>query len=368
MKIENLTWIGLLTWLIIAVPSIYAAQAHGMFARGDGWVWLGSFVLFLILYLLETRREDARARLLIVGESIAALACIALAPAGFQPILLVIVAAQVGVHHYRMALLATVVQTLALGIVLELTGNEDAIAIAFAYFAFQLFAAYTASVARAESEARLALAAVNAELEVTSGLLEITSRTSERLRIARELHDLVGHHLAALSLNLEVASHLTEGKAREQVEKSRGIAKTLLSDVRDVVSRMREDDEVDLGGALRSLRDVISRPAIHLDLPPELPVRNSAVAQVALRAAQEIVTNTVRHAGAKNLWIRVALRDSLIEIEARDDGAGVPAVHFGNGLRGLKERVEGTGGRLDVSSIQGSGFTVNVALPLEAQQ
>jgi signal transduction histidine kinase len=368
MKIENLTWIGLLTWLIIAVPSVYAALTTGLLARPEGWAWLGCFVLFIILYLFATRTHATTPRLLLIaGESIAALACIALVPAGFQPILLVIIAAQLGVHHFRTALLATFLQTIALAVVLTVSGGENAIAVAFAYFAFQLFGAYTASVARAESEARLALAAVNAELEVTSGLLEISTRTSERLRIARDLHDLVGHHLAALSLNLEVASHLTEGKAREQVEKSRGIAKTLLSDVRDVVSRMREDDAVDLGIALRALRDVITRPAIHLDLPHELPVRNSAVAQVALRAVQEIVTNTVRHAGAKNLWLRVALRESQLEIEARDDGAGVPTVQFGNGLRGLKERVEGADGRLDVSSVPGSGFTVHVALPLEVR-
>ena len=368
MKIENLTWIGLLTWLIIAVPSVYAALLRGMLARPEGWAWLGCFVAFIILYLFATRTTHTITRLvLIAGESIAALGCIALLPSGFQPILLVIIAAQVGVHDYRAALIATVVQTIALAMVLNLTGGDDAVAIASAYFAFQLFGAYTASVARAESEARLALAAVNAELEVTSGLLEISSRTSERLRIARDLHDLVGHHLTALTLNLEVASHITEGKALEQVEKSRGIAKTLLSDVRDVVSRMREDDPVDLGIALRALRDAIPRPAIHLDLPNEFPVRSSAVAQVALRAVQEIVTNTVRHAGAKNLWLRMALRDSDLEIEARDDGAGVAAVHFGNGLRGLRERVEDVGGRLDVSSVTGSGFTVQVSLPLEVR-
>ncbi len=368
MKIENLTWIGLLTWLIIAVPSIYAAFTSGLMNRSEGWIWLGSFVAFIVLYLFATKTSSTTTRLiLIAGESIAALICIALAASGFQPILLVIIAAQLGVHNYRAALIATVVQTIALATVLKLTDNEDAIAIAFAYFAFQLFGAYTASVARAESEARLALAAVNAELEVTSGLLEISSRTSERLRIARDLHDLVGHHLAALTLNLEVASHLTEGKAREQVEKSRGIAKTLLSDVRDVVSRMREDDPVDLGIALRALRDAIPRPVIHLDLPNEFPVRNSAVAQVALRAVQEIVTNTVRHAGAKNLWLRMALRESQLEIEARDDGGGATAVQFGNGLRGLRERVEDVGGRLDVSSAPGSGFTVHVSLPLEVR-
>ena len=192
MKIENLTWIGLLTWLIIAVPSVYAAFMRGLLATPEGWAWLGCFVLFIVLYLFATQREDTTGLVLVAGESIAALVCIALVPAGFQPILLVIIAAQLGVHHYGTAVLATVVQTIALAIILALTGDDDAIAISLAYFAFQFFGAYTASVARAESAARLALAAVNAEVEVTSGLLESSSRTSERLRIARDLTLLSG--------------------------------------------------------------------------------------------------------------------------------------------------------------------------------
>ena len=81
-------------------------------------------------------------------------------------------------------------------------------------------------------------------------LLEISSRTTERLRIARDLHDLLGHHLTALSLNLEVASHLATGEANEQIEKSKAITKLLLGDVRDVVSRLRNDEPVDLGAAI----------------------------------------------------------------------------------------------------------------------
>ena len=83
-------------------------------------------------------------------------------------------------------------------------------------------------VAHSEMEARKSLAEANAELRMTTELLEISSRTSERLRIARDLHDLLGHHLTALSLNLEVAGHLASGDAKEPIEKSKSIAKHLL--------------------------------------------------------------------------------------------------------------------------------------------
>ena len=121
-------------------------------------------------------------------------------------------------------------------------------------------------IAHREALARQALAETNAELKVTSGLLDISSRTEERLRIARDLHDLLGHHLTALSLNLEVASHLAAGEAKESIEKSQAITKQLLSDVRAVVSRLREDEPVDLATALNALRDVIATPSLHIDL------------------------------------------------------------------------------------------------------
>src|SRR5947199_59527 len=84
------------------------------------------------------------------------------------------------------------------------------------------------------------------------------------LAIARDLHDLLGHHLAALSINLEVARHLSAGEALEQIEKSQAVTKLLLSDVRDVVSRLREDEPVDLTAAVKSLGDVIQKPSLHL--------------------------------------------------------------------------------------------------------
>jgi signal transduction histidine kinase len=219
-------------------------------------------------------------------------------------------------------------------------------------------------IAIREERARQQLAETNAELRVATELLEMNSRTAERLRIARDLHDLLGHHLAALSINLEVARHITDGEAREQIEKSQAVTKLLLSDVRDVVSRMREDEPVDLTAAVKSLSEVIQKPALHLELAPDLAVTNASVAQVALRAIQEIITNSVRHSGARNLWLKLKAIDNMLTIESRDDGCGTDAVRFGNGLRGMRERVEEARGAIEVTSMRGRGFAVDVRLPL----
>ena len=114
------------------------------------------------------------------------------------------------------------------------------------------------------------------DLQNTRLLATESSRIAERVRIARELHDLVGHHLTALTLNLEVASHLVEGNAKDKVRQAQSVAKLLLSDVREVVSQLRQDDAIDLTKALHSLVEGVPQLAIHLELPPRFGVAGHA--------------------------------------------------------------------------------------------
>lgn len=364
VQIRMLVFAGVLTWVIVALPHLRAIDAR----------WAVAYVAFLVLFLIATR-DRCRGMLemvLIVAQAILALICCWLEPGYMQPVLLVIVAAELGHLRPPAALSWIVVQSIGLFLV---TGGERGAWVAIGYFAFQLFGFLTARIAHEEREARQALAEVNAELRVTTGLLDMSSRAEERLRIARDLHDLIGHHLTALSLNLEVASHLADGQAtvpsrherlKEQIEKSKAVTKLLLSDVRDVVSRLREDEAVNLGDALASLREAVPKPAIHVDAGG-LTVTEPAVAQTALRVVQEIVTNAVRHSNARNLWLNLAAADHTLTVDARDDGGGTDRVVFGNGLRGMRERVQQAGGTMEVASMRGRGFEVHVRLPLEAR-
>jgi signal transduction histidine kinase len=196
-------------------------------------------------------------------------------------------------------------------------------------------------------------------------LLRENTRVAERVRIARELHDVVGHHLTALTLNLQVAAHLVEGKALEHVQQAHSLAKLLLADVREVVSDMRRDDKVDLAHALQMLADGVPQPRIHLDLPSALVMTDPQRAQLLLRCAQEIITNSVRHAAARNLWIRLSTSRDGLAMSARDDGRGVDQVRAGNGLNGMRERLAQLGGKLEIESQQGAGFTLHAWLPAE---
>jgi signal transduction histidine kinase len=354
VQIRTLVWAGVLTWVIVAMPH---------FRDIEPW-WAVCYVAFLVLFLIATR-DQCRGLVehaLIAIQSVLALICSTLQPDGMQPVLLVMVAAQLGHLRMPVAMSWIGVQTALLFV---LASSRNAIWYALGYFAFQLFGFLTARIAHDEREARQALFEANAELRVTTGLLEMSSRAEERLRIARDLHDLIGHHLTALSINLEVASHLAEGKAKEQVEKSKALTKLLLSDVRDVVSRLRETESVDLGAALASLREAVPSPAIHVET--DVSLTEPIAAQTALRAVQEIVTNAVRHSGARNLWLKVATADHALTVDARDDGGGTDRVEFGNGLRGMRERVQQAGGTMEVASMRGRGFEVRVRIPLGAQ-
>jgi signal transduction histidine kinase len=231
------------------------------------------------------------------------------------------------------------------------------------FLGISLFAFMSSVVVLRQNAARDELRRVNSELRATQSLLEENTRIAERVRIARELHDLVGHHLTALTLNLEVVTHLVDGKVLEHVQQAHSLARLLLADVREVVSDMRRDDLVNLADALHKLIEGVPKPRIHLDLPTADIMTEPQRAQVLLRCVQEMITNSVRHAKADNLWIRLSMTGDGLAMSARDDGIGVDKVAVGNGLTGMTERLKHLGGKLEIESEPGAGFALHAWLP-----
>jgi len=234
---------------------------------------------------------------------------------------------------------------------------------AMGYLGFSSFVFVTALIAKRQVQAREEQRRLNAELRATRALLAESARVNERTRISRELHDLLGHHLTALSLNLEVAGHITEGQAQEHVKQAHTLAKLLLTDVREAVSQLREGGTIDLAAALRPLVNQVPSLDIRLDMQPELSIDDPERAHVLLRCVQEIITNAARHAGARHLWIELRREQDQLVVDARDDGRGADAYVAGNGLRGMRERVAQYGGTLDIETRRGAGFCLRLALP-----
>jgi signal transduction histidine kinase len=214
-----------------------------------------------------------------------------------------------------------------------------------------------------ECQGREEYARLNGELQATRDLLEQTSRTDERLRIARELHGTLGHHLTALAVNLDLAARLDGSQAKEVIGRAHLVARLLLNDVRDTVAVMRGDTPIDLEESLRALAANLPEMSVHLAIEGR-PQVNAAQAHALLRCAQEALTNAVRHGRANQVWISLARREGSIELSVRDDGRGALHVTAGRGLRGMPERLAALGGALDYETRPGAGFHVRALVPL----
>ncbi|MEO6076954.1 MAG: ATP-binding protein, partial [Dokdonella sp.] len=137
----------------------------------------------------------------------------------------------------------------------------------------------------------------------------------------------------------------------------------LLTDVREAVSQLRDSGAIDLGAALRPLAENVPKLAIHMDVQHPLTVDDPERAHVLLRCAQEAITNTVRHADARNLWLNAVNDGERIILQVRDDGSGTDQLANGNGLQGMRERLRQLGGRLEIESRAGQGFQLTMILP-----
>ncbi|MFN7943645.1 MAG: sensor histidine kinase [Thermoanaerobaculia bacterium] len=230
--------------------------------------------------------------------------------------------------------------------------------------AFQCFAFLLGLLARTESEARFELEAALTELAATRVLWTESARWNERLTIARDLHDAVGHHLAGLACQLELAKRLADGRAREAVEEASAVARLLLADVRSVVADIRQCEAIDLAKALKSLAAGWRPMAVELDLPDQLVVESGRSAEALLRAAQEALTNAERHSGAREVRLTVRADGGEVRLEVRDAGRGAASLEGGNGLIGMRERLTSAGGRLEVETAAGAGFRLVASVPV----
>lgn len=378
---QLLRYAGLFTWAVVGIPLVLnswyfpVAEVNELRSMRPDILWSTiAYFIFGASYWLVTRqlgtRRTSKFDIALLGVlTFSAIAVSKFSGTGLGSILLMLVS---GVIPWLMPLGVGVawliLQHVPLVPVFERLGLTPGFAVlqAVMYVGYSSFTFITGLVAKQQAQAREEQRRLNAELRATRALLAESSRMSERLRISRELHDLLGHHLTALSLNLEVAGHLAEGKALEHVRQSHTLAKLLLTDVREAVSEMREERGIDLTNALRVLVEGVPALQVKLDLPERLQIDDPERAQVLLRCAQEIITNCVRHAGASHLSLRMTQDDRGIHLEATDNGRGCQLTIPGNGLRGMRERLSAYGGQLDIITSPGQGFALDVRIPLEA--
>ena len=186
---------------------------------------------------------------------------------------------------------------------------------------------------------------------------------AERERIGRDLHDLLGHTLSLIALKSELADKLIDrdiAAARREVDEVTRVARDALSQVRRAVTGIRA---AGLAAELASARQLLESDGISFEYSLgeiEFSAEQETVLALVVR---EAITNIQRHAQARHAVVILEMRKGELHLRIEDDGRGSSVV-AGNGLQGMRERVEAMGGRLRIDSVRGKGTRVDVSMDL----
>lgn len=374
-KVEAEVWAGLAMLAVLValgLPVLTGAVSTGL----PYAAWSGTFVLTVAALVVAATGVEPpggllRGRVALTVAMLGSWVLVASAPSGFLSILLVVVAALAVYLVPFGVVLGIVGLNTALLVVAWLWADADGswwevVAAAALYLFLQVISALSVLSLVREQRLRRELTDAHVELRAATALLGESARTAERLRISRDLHDTVGHSLTVLSLELEAARHREGEQAQAHVVRAGTVARELLGDVRAAVDELRSRP-ADLREALEQVVHGIPGLEVHLEVEDSVEVGETEAAAL-VRAVQEIVTNTLRHAGARSLRVAVE-RDPEggTVLRAQDDGHGIAQVRPGHGLSGLIERFEALGGevRLDGQGGQGTqgGFAVTARVP-----
>jgi signal transduction histidine kinase len=224
-----------------------------------------------------------------------------------------------------------------------------------------------------------------AQAGAESAALAAAAAAEDRVRIARELHDVLGHNLAVMIVQSEAADEILDSdpaRAHRALANVADTGRAALDDIRGLVGALRlpPTDAPDTGvvagpgvdavpGLVKTIR--ASGLPVVLDMSGDLTRVPAPVSQAAYRVVQEALTNTLRHAGPVPTRVTVAVAHDQLQVRVHDDGdtqAPTPSrgASPGHGLRGMRERIEGVGGQLQAQPDPAGGFTVTADLPVAA--
>lgn len=372
--LDPFNFTGYLIWLAVALTTL-SPYLFGS-AVADLRVAIGAGGLFGMLGLLMLRAwgdahdmsRHGRQLTMLAQAACVLLAFWSLAHDIYSQIVLILmaaVAAQMPRAFSRRALFLTllVVDGLLLSLMLRLNNPATVAILAMASLGLQVFAVLGVRFAVNSQESGLAMLRINNELLATRQLLEEGARADERLRLSRELHDIAGHKLTALKMQLTLHRRDLWRRA-PALDESLRLADELLADIRSVVSTLRDAEGIDLPGALRALDPGLPRPRVNFEIEPGLRMADIRSADVLLRCAQEALTNVLRHSGAWTVRLRLGFEPAGLVLAVEDDGRGWrDAAPEGNGIRGMRERLAEIGGELELCRGPAGGLALRAVLP-----
>lgn len=344
-------------WLVY-LGTLFFQPAFDPTTDGLDWAVVGGLIIaFLPLYFAGFRATDDR-RLIAVVAAMAALGIAgSLLNSGASVFIIYAAAGAAYLYPIRRAVLAIATLVGVVGVIVlispvPLPWRFFAHAPAF-IFSIVVGAANIFDAERDRAQRRLRRA--DEEIERLATL-------AERERIARDLHDLLGHTLSVIVVKAELAERLAEGepaRAREEMRDVERIGRDALSEVRAAVAGYRAQG---LRGELEGARRALDAGAVEATVETELPALPIAIESALAFALRESVTNVVRHAGAQKARIRIGVEHASVVLEVTDDGRGGSKTE-GAGLTGMRERITALGGTVQRDGA--SGTRIRVTLPLE---
>ena len=210
-------------------------------------------------------------------------------------------------------------------------------------------------------------------------------QSEERLRVARDLHDVIGHNISLINVQASMGLDLMDSQpeqARAALSAIKSASKEALEELRTMLTTLRHDDDAPRSPApgLDRLPELIelTRAAglgVDVEVAGQAPPLPAAVHLAAYRIIQESLTNVARHAGRARVAVRVTYDDAAVHVEIDNDGTApsdrapsdrAPAIGTGSGITGMRERATALGGDLSAGFRPGGGFRVSARLPLKS--
>ncbi|MEP6880803.1 MAG: sensor histidine kinase [Dokdonella sp.] len=203
-----------------------------------------------------------------------------------------------------------------------------------------------------------------AALKLSHDEIRRLAALAERERIGRDLHDLLGHTLSLITLKSELAGKLIDrdiGAARREIDEVTRVAREALSQVRRAVTGIRA---AGLAAELASARQLLESDGVCFTYSLGQVELSTAQETVLALVVREAITNIQRHAHARKANVGLEMGDGELRLRIDDDGRG-GSINAGNGLSGMRERVEALGGRLRIDSVRGKGTKIEVTMAQE---
>ncbi|WP_078621850.1 sensor histidine kinase [Streptomyces sp. NRRL S-244] len=363
-RVVKSLWISVWLFYLSAPVTDLVSGGHSLGARLLGGLGLVAFVAWYLVLVFRTARQTQVRRVLLSVAVLSAQATILSLALGREWLVLFVYVA--------------IASGAALpGEISRFTVPGATVLLALTAFAVPGGDEYLAGLLIPALMGGFAMVGIRAMIRTTMELREARATVAqlaaneERLRMARDLHDLLGHSLSLITLKSELAGRMLPEhpeQAARQVADIEQVSRQALVDVREAVSGYRRPT---LPGELAGARTALAAAGVVADLPaePVEPVEDlpEEVESALAWSLREAVTNVVRHSGAQRCTVRLETRQTLagrvVELSVADDGGGGPA-QAGNGLTGLTERLEAVGGTLSAGQTGKKGFRLLARIPL----